>query len=357
VPKRITLVLGAVLVLALGTVGIVGGTRWWRDTHRTELQQAMAMAPHDAQRFSWTDWTAVRHELGADLDERSTSTELTKFLDKGYDADLTSTSALVQSAPVLQVQYGFSPASVDWELFSQADDGAVVILHLPEGYDFGRLEDRLTNLGYQPPSEETGVWRGGEDLLAELGAGTNGITPELNHIALDAEDRLVFTSDDFDYLTQALDDAIGDGDSVSGLGEVVDASGEPLSAAVYAGDFTCENLAMSQADGTDQEQADELIAAAGKVNPMTGFAMSVQPDRDVRVAMSFENDDQAKTNADSRAELASGPAPGQGGDFADRFDLGPVQADGSVVTMDLQPVEGQYVLSDLSTGPVLFATC
>ncbi|MCW2795069.1 MAG: hypothetical protein JWM79_566, partial [Nocardioides sp.] len=39
------------------------------------------------------------------------------------------------------------------------------------------------------------------------------------------------------------------------------------------------------------------------------------------------------------------------------FDLGPVQADGSVVTMDLQPVEGQYVLSDLSTGPLLFATC
>jgi len=28
-----------------------------------------------------------------------------------------------------------------------------------------------------------------------------------------------------------------------------------------------------------------------------------------------------------------------------------------VVTMHLEPVEGAYVLSDLSSGPLLFATC
>jgi hypothetical protein len=349
--------LGVLLVVVLVAVGVVGGVRWWRDSHRTDLEDAMARAPHDAQRFSWTDWAAVRQELGGDLDERSSSSALTDFLDKGYDADLTSTSALVQSAPVLQVLYGFSPASVDWELFSQSDTGAVVMLHLPASYDFDALADRLTDLGYTPPEDDTGVWVGGEDLLAELGVGTDGITPELNHIALDAEDGLVLTSDSPDYLGQAMDDALGDGAAVEGLDEVVEASAEPLSAAIYTGDYACENLAMSQADGGDQARADELIEAAGGVNPMTGFAMTVQPDRAVRVAMSFESDDQARANADARAELASGPAVGQGGDFADRFDLGPVQADGSVVTMELRPVEGQYVLSDLSTGPVLFATC
>ncbi|MCU1537546.1 MAG: hypothetical protein JWP82_1897, partial [Humibacillus sp.] len=41
----------------------------------------------------------------------------------------------------------------------------------------------------------------------------------------------------------------------------------------------------------------------------------------------------------------------------DRFSVGPVTADGRFVTMDLKPVEGAYVLSDLSSGPVLFATC
>ena len=73
--------------------------------------------------------------------------------------------------------------------------------------------------------------------------------------------------------------------------------------------------------------------------------------------MGFETEKQARTNADTRTELASGPAPGQGGDFSDRFELGPVTADGVVVTMELTPTEGSYVLSDLSNGPLLFATC
>ena len=50
--------------------------------------------------------------------------------------------------------------------------------------------------------------------------------------------------------------------------------------------------------------------------------MSAQPGGDVRVVLAFEDDDQARTNADSRAVLARGPAPGQGGDFADRFRVG-----------------------------------
>jgi hypothetical protein len=157
---------------------------------------------------------------------------------------------------------------VDWELFSQGESGAIVTLRMPDGYDFGALEDRLTDLGYTPPDDKLGVWRGGDDLLAELGAGTNGLTPELNHIALDADAGLVFTSDDSEYLAQELDGDRG----VPGLDDVVDASGDPLSASIYTGDYACEHLAMSQADATDQAQGDELIAAAGKVNPMTGFA-------------------------------------------------------------------------------------
>ncbi len=75
------------------------------------------------------------------------------------------------------------------------------------------------------------------------------------------------------------------------------------------------------------------------------------------MVLSFENDDQARTNADTRAVLASGPAPGQGGEFGDRFAVDTVTAEGSLVTMELDPREGEYVLSDLSSGPVLFATC
>ena len=67
--------------------------------------------------------------------------------------------------------------------------------------------------------------------------------------------------------------------------------------------------------------------------------------------------EQARRNADSRSALAAGPAPGQGGDFSDRFAVDSATAEGDLVTLDLEPVEGTYVLSDLSSGPVLFATC
>ena len=139
--------------------------------------------------------------------------------------------------------------------------------------------------------------------------------------------------------------------------DAVSASGAPLSASVYDGPYACSALAMSHADSSDQQEADELISEAGEVNPVTGFAMSAQPGGGVRVVMAFENDDQARTNADTRSALASGPAPGQAGDFPDRFSVESATADGNVVTLDLKPTEGSYVLSDLSTGPVLFATC
>ena len=150
---------------------------------------------------------------------------------------------------------------------------------------------------------------------------------------------------------------VGDGERVEGLDDVVDASGEPTSAVVLTRAYACEQLAMAQADGPDQEQAAELVAAAGTVSPLTAYAMSAQPDGDVRVAMSFETEEQARANADSRAALAAGPAPGQGGDFADRFAVASATAEGRTVVLELAPVDGAYVVSDLSAGPVLFAIC
>ena len=74
--------------------------------------------------------------------------------------------------------------------------------------------------------------------------------------------------------------------------------------------------------------------------------------------MSFENDDQARTNADTRAALAVGPGAGPGRRLrATGSGWAGSTAEGEVVTMELDPVEGSYVLSDLSSGPVLFATC
>jgi hypothetical protein len=338
------------LVLAL----VVAGLLWWRSAQLTDLQRATAFAPPDAQRLSWTDWAAVRAELDASVTAGSGTPELESFLNDGFEADLTSTSALLQSATTLHERYGFSPASLEWELLSQSDEGAVILMRTPDSFDFGALADRLEGLGYDPPDSDTGVWEGGADLLPEI---SPTLTPELQHVALDANRHLIVTSDRAGYLDQAMDTVTGDADGVEEFDDIVEATGEPLSASIYSGTVACQELAMSSADAADQAQAEELIQNAGEVNPVTGFSMSVQPGRDLRVVLGFENDEQARVNADTRSVLARGPAPGQGGDFSDRFAVDRVTAEGSLVTLALDPVEGEYVLSDLSSGPVLFATC
>jgi hypothetical protein len=358
VPRvRWRLLLGVAVVLALVAAGTVAGMRWWQDRHRSDLERALAYAPSETARYSWTDWSGVRRELDADLDDRSSADDVEAFLSDGFDADLTSGSAMVDSAAVLQEAFGFSPADVDWELLAQSDTGSVLIAGLPDDLDTGALGDGFEALGYKRPEDDDGVWNGGEELVARITGSTGGtLSPQFQYLALDADRHLLLASDSGPYLRDAVGDLDDDLDD-HGLRDVAAAVSEPLSAAVYTGDFACKSLAMAQADADDQSTADQLVAQAGGVDPMTGFAMAVEPDRRVRVAMAFESDDQARRNADSRSELASGPAPGQGGDFAERFTLGSVTADGSVVRMELKPVDDSPVLSDLSTGPVLFATC
>ena len=346
--SRLALLIALVLV-----TGAVVAVAVWRGSSGPDFARAVALAPAGTERLSWTDWDAVRREVGADLDASPTTDAVTDFLDRAFEADLSGTSALVASSPTLHEEFGFSPASLAWELFAQGPDGAVEILGFADGADLAGLGDRLEELGYQRPDEEGGVWRGGADVVASIGP---ALTPELQYFAL-LGDGLVLTSDRPDYLEQAVEVARGDADAVEGLDDVVDASGAPVAASVFSGAYACEKLAMGQADATDQAQAEALVEDAGGVHPMSAFAMSTQPDGGVRVAMAFEAAEQAREDADSRSALAAGPAPGQGGDFGDRFTVESARAEGSTVVLDLDPVGGQYVLSDLTSGPVLFATC
>ena len=344
------LVVGAVVLVV---VAVAAGVVWWRSAQQTELQRAVSLAPAPTQRMTWTDWAGVREELGSDVDASSGSQEVADFLDEAYEADLSPMSSLLESTDTMQESYGFSPASLEWELLAQSEQGAAVVRQRPDDTDVDTIGDRLERLGYQRPDDDTGVWRGGKDLLPGIGT----LTPELQYLALDADSGIVVASDTERYAGEAIDAVTGECDGFAGLAAGVEAAGQPLAAAVYDGDLACNALAMGNAGPADQDQADDLLAAAGEVDPVTGFAMASGRDGLVRVLMSFEDDGQARTNADTRARLAAGPAPGQGGEFADRFRLGDVTAKGPVVEMELDPVEGSYVLSDLSSGPVLFATC
>ncbi|MGH3308829.1 MAG: hypothetical protein ACRDOX_14200, partial [Nocardioides sp.] len=142
--SRLLIVGAGLLILAL----IVAGLLWWRSSQLTDLERAVASAPPDAQRLAWTDWASVRQDLGAEVTAGSEASELETFLDDGFESDLTSTSALLQSASTLHESYGFSPASLEWELLSQSEEGAVILLRMPDSFDFDALADRLDDLGY-----------------------------------------------------------------------------------------------------------------------------------------------------------------------------------------------------------------
>lgn len=350
VPRRRVLVVG--VVLALVAAGAVTWLLLTRDDDAGRLESAVAMAPEGSVRIGWTDWAGLRSELDADLAASSPTAEVQSFLDRGFEADLTSTSALVDSAPVLHERFGFSPATVDWELLAQSEEGAAVIIGLPESFDLDQLESSLEELGYRKPGQDDGVWAGGPDLLTTIGT----VTQELGYLTIDRDRHVLVGSDAEATVSTWREDQRGTevDDSVADVTGQVEGS---LSASIYAGDYVCAALAMTQASDADRTRASELIAEAGEVNPLLGYAIAGFRGGDVRVAMAFDSADQARANADSRAKLASGPAPGQGGAFPDRFELGRVEADEKVVTMELDPLPATYVQSDLANGPVLFATC
>ncbi|HEY3016605.1 MAG TPA: hypothetical protein VGJ41_15930, partial [Nocardioides sp.] len=161
------------------------------------------------------------------------------------------------------------------------------------------------------------------------------------------------------YLETARAAATGDADHLSGVDDLVSQAGDDtdvLAGVVFADDFACTTLAMSQASDEDQQVAQDLLEDAGKLNPLHGLLVAALPDRRLRVVMGFENGDQAATNADTRARLAVGEAPGKG-DFADLFSLSGARSDGHDVVLDLRALPGQYALSALTSGPVLLETC
>ena len=332
--------------------------RWWQDRHRTDLERALAYAPADTARYSWTDWAGVRRELGADVDDRSSAGDVEQFLSDGFDADLTSGSAMVESATVLQQAFGFSPADVDWELLAQSDTGSVLIAGLPDGLDVDELGDGFESLGYERPEDDDGVWNGGEELVARISDGNgSSLSPQFQYLALDARPapaagqrqrpvpaRAPSATSTTTSTTRA---------SATSLRRWPSRCPPPST----RGDFACKSLAMAQADEDDQSTADQLVAQAGGVDPMTGFAMAVEPDRQVLVAMAFETEDQARRNADSRASSPPDPRPARAATSPSGSRSGRSRPTARWSRMQLNPVEDSPVLSDLSTGPVLFATC
>ncbi|MBO9521837.1 MAG: hypothetical protein J7518_09890 [Nocardioidaceae bacterium] len=347
--RRRILVAAAVAVLLVAGVLAVRILRG----DRTDLRAAVDVVPRSTLRLSFTDWAGVRDALGVHGTGAAAVDRLAK---RGYDSDLTGVSSIDESVAALQKYFGFSPLTIDWEAYAQSRAGSAMVVRVPG--DLDRVRDHLEDLGFTKPAKNDGVWAGGVDLVAGIDP---TITPELQYVAVLEDQHLVVSSDTADFAATAARAAAGKGPTLGDVGSVRDLAGktgEPAAATLWARDFVCDDLAMSQADPDTQQQAETAIARAGKITPMTGMAMALSAHRAFSVVQLFESAGQAKENLRARAALAAGEAFGRGGSFGDTLRLVSSRTHGDAVVLRWTPTEKTgYPLSGLSTGPVVFASC
>ena len=348
----------ALLVGVLLLVVVAGAVGWRLLDRPTDYERALGYLPASTMRATFTDWAEVRSAArGGSLDAGSTPGAVSEFLGRAFDRDLTSGSALADATYPLMDKYGFSPLDATWEVFGQSEQGQVVVLAMEESVDLGGIEQRLRSLGYDAPAEgigEGGTWEGSSDLVAGIDP---GLTPVQQNFAVLPDERLVLMSDSPTSVSTAAGVIKGESPGLE-ASDLVEAAGEPVTATLWASDFACQDLAMSAADLEDQRVADQLVQDAGGVSPLTGLVMAQQADRTIRVGMLFETEEQASENLQPRVDLAAGDAPGQGGTFAERFEVTSGEASGRSVVLELAPADGaDFVFSDITTGPVLFVTC
>lgn len=312
-------------VIGVATIALVGALAWgFIPLHEpSRWRTAIAESPAGADRYSWTDWAAVRavlHHPAADAIENA-----------AYNADLLETTALRSTSSDLS-QMGFSLASIDSELFVQSKAGDVDILRLNTPVD---------------PS----TWKGWTRTGAYWRAPNAIVNPVLAYVEVTDAGRTLIAADQPPYLAQAVA-------ALRHPNPVPDTvSGSPLSAFTFSGSYACTALAMAHASPNDQASGQDLLARAGAVNPILSYTLARDSATDVYVSMGFSSDDQARANAITRQTLAVGQAPGIGGSFTDLFSLTKATWSGKVATLDLTPVNGKPLMGMLATNAVLFATC
>ena len=344
----------AVALVALVTAALV----WWllRGPAGPHAD-AMDTLPEATLRSSFTDWSRVDEELDVpDVEEAQDEEAVRDFLDAAYDADVVTGSTLLDVVPGLALTFGYSPAQAEWEAYGQSPDGAVDVLKVDDSVDFGDVADNLEDAGYDVPEEDDGVWRGSGDLVVEFESPMS--TLQINVLLLE-DRRLVLTSDDAAYLESTK--AVIDGDAASlrdvpGVDPLVESTEKAISAQLWSRDFACTDLAMSQADAIDQREGARLVEEAGGVHPLDGLVIARTGRQAATIAMWFDSETDAEDDLQPRTDLARGPAPGQGGDFTDRFSVEQSLADGRLVTMSIRP-STESLMGDLGQGPLLFAAC
>lgn len=352
--RQVLVALAAVVVVAV----IAGGLAWWLSRGPSgPYSEAMSTLPEQTLRSSFTDWERIdEHMEVPDVDEAGDPDQVDRFLDAAYDTDLLTGSTLLDVIPGLADTFGYSPADAVWEAYGQSRDGAVDVLKVDDDLDFDQVANNLDEAGYEAPDEDDGVWRGSGDLVVQL---ESPLTTVQINVLLLADERMILTSDSAGYLEDTRAVVRGDAPSlreVPGVDPMLEATEDAVAAQLWARDFACEDLAMGQADAVDKDQGARLVEQAGGVHALDGLVLARSGGTAATITMWFDSEADADADLQPRTDLARGPAPGQGGDFGERFTVEESRVEGRLISMRVR-ARSDSLMSDLGQGPVLFAAC
>lgn len=354
-PTRVRVLVATLVALVTVFAGLVASRVFHHDSR---VESALQTLPSQTLIANFTDWAAVRDELGPSVSSRSSERARAAVFDKAYDRDYSTTSLLGVFDQDMASTYGWTVLDSEWEMYGQSRAGAVEVLRMPDGFDFAAADGTLTKLGYAAPDDHQ-VRLADDQTLAGI---ANGLTPQLTAVALLPDENLIVTSDAAAYAGLAVDTVQGSADSVfeqDGVAPMAAALADTsVSALVDIGSFACTATGFQEADPEQQTLARQRISAAGGIHRIRGVTRSIDLDSRLTVVLDFETPVQADDDRAARLALAKGVAPDQGGTFEERFSVTDVDVTGEVIVMVLSPRSADsQLLRDLGRGGVLFASC
>ncbi len=359
-------VLSSGLAVAVTVVAVAAGvvvSRTQPDL-RPALAQALADVPAATLTANFTDWSQVRGLLGSDVTSRSRAPDQAGMLRRAYDTDLSSVSSLSDSAVAMARPFGWSVLDASWEMFAKSRAGSVTVVSLDRSSNMSAIVGSLRTLGYRSPSanpDNGGVWTGGVGLLARI---SDTLSPQLGSVAVLSSRHLLVVSDDAAYAERTVRVMTAGSSSLAGSASAVATSvpmyGDAV-AVVHRDQRGCQVTSLRAASVQDRRAGALREGRAGGVKPFTGLGFGLRRTGgrvDLQVVMRFGSVADAVGQQRVRSRLLTGQAFGQGGTFDERFTPVTTSVAGVDLVFDLRPRAGNpMLLSDLGTGPLLFADC
>lgn len=351
---RLRLVMSLV-VAPLLVLGAVGAGGYWASVEagdtRSSLTAALDALPADTLVAGFTDWRQIREHL--DIGDATSAADRAALNDNASLQDLSTRSVIGRSVEEMHKAYGWSAANVDWEVYGQAGDGAVMIAHLDDSVSPSDVRAGLRKLNYE---QDGRVWN------TTVQTPTTGeLSATLASVAILPDQRLVVAADRATYVStvlQVIDREQPSLLTVRPAERVAAALVGTDSALLQSGPVACRATSLAEQPAEVQAQVATAVARAGDLEDITfaGRGLGAGANQELRFAMSFDSPGEAAAQLRVRTALATGPFIGGTGRIEDSLVATGSSVDGSTVMFrfDHEPDSAAYMGGQ---GPLLFASC